>query len=132
MGLANWSQSLAVTAKYCCSLFLRKNASLGEFHNLLVIGWVCCRLAAVKGITYGEDYGLGFCVGTCSEVCQGKPRPTVALDQTSLSVSAVLNVLIVCWKVATNWSTLWNQKLWCGTLFLHKKSWNEEFFRPPV
>ena len=27
--------------KYCCSVFLRKNGSLGEFYRLLVVDWVC-------------------------------------------------------------------------------------------
>ena len=28
--------------------------------------------------------------------------------------------------------TLWNQKLWCGTLFLHKIRWNEQFLKHSI
>ena len=41
-------------AKYCCSVFLRKNYSLGEICSLLMVDWVCYRLATVKEVAYGE------------------------------------------------------------------------------
>ena len=46
----------------------------------------------VKGVALEEDYGLGFCGGTCLEVRQRKPRLVVASDQTKLSVSPIVNV----------------------------------------
>ena len=29
---------------------------------------VCYRFVTVKGVAYGEDFKIGFCGGTCSEV----------------------------------------------------------------
>ena len=39
MGLASLLKSLLFAAKYCCSVFLRKNGSLDEFYSLLVVDW---------------------------------------------------------------------------------------------
>ena len=39
MGLAIWLKSLVFAAKYCCSVSLRKNGSLGKFYSLLVVDW---------------------------------------------------------------------------------------------
>ena len=67
--------------------------------------------------------------GTCLEPWQGKSRLTVASNQIQLSVSTIFNVLMSVekWlltgfllKVAAKCAILWNEKLWCGTLFLHK------------
>ena len=41
--------------KYYCSVFLQKNASLGEFYRHPVVDWVCYRIVTVKGIAHGED-----------------------------------------------------------------------------
>ena len=45
----------------------------------------------VKGNDYGEYYELGFCVETCSEVWQGKPKLVLAPDQAKLSGPTILN-----------------------------------------
>ena len=92
MGFANWLQPLVVDAKYCCSVFLRKSVSLREFYNLLMVGWVCCRFVTVKGVEYGEGYGLGFCGQTYWKVQLGKLRLMVASDRAKLSASALINV----------------------------------------
>ena len=39
MDLANWLLSVVFVAKYCCSVFLRKNVSLGELYCHLVVDW---------------------------------------------------------------------------------------------
>ena len=89
----------------------------------------CCKGVIVEGVSYREDYGLGFCWGTCSEVWKGKPRLAVASNQTKLIVSAIFSVSMSVgkWllpgyllKVAAKCAILWNQKLWCCALFLHK------------
>ena len=46
----------------------------------------------VKVVAHGEDYGLGFYEGKCSDVLQGKRIQAVEADQTKLSVSGILNV----------------------------------------
>ena len=46
----------------------------------------------VERVAYGEDCGLGFCGGNVLEKLQGKPRLTVASNQTKLSVSTIFNV----------------------------------------
>ena len=97
---------------------------------------VCYRFVTVKKVSYGENYGLGFCGETRSEVWQGKSRLTKASDQTKLSASALSNVSMSVEKwirngyllnVATKCVILWNQKLWCDSLFLHKYKTNKEF-----
>ena len=97
---------------------------------------VCYRFVTVKKVSYGENYGLGCCGGTRSEVWQGKSRLTKASDPTKLSASALSNVSISVEKcirngyllnVATKCAILWNQKLWCGSLFLLKYKTNKEF-----
>ena len=97
---------------------------------------VCYRFVTVKKVSYGENYGLGFCGETRSEVWQGKSRLTKASDQTKLSASALSNVSMSVEKwirngyllnVATKCVILWNQKLWCGSLFLLKYKTNKEF-----
>ena len=66
MGLANCLQPLVFVAKYCYSMFLRKNDRLDEFYGLLVVDWsVCYRFVTVNGSAQGGDYGLGFCRGAC-------------------------------------------------------------------
>ena len=62
---------------------LINNGSLGEFYNLLVVDWTCCRLVSVKGAGYGEDYEFEFSGVTCLKVYQGKPRLPVVPDQTN-------------------------------------------------
>ena len=52
------------------------------------------RFATVEGVAYGEDYGLGFCGGTCSEVLLGKPILAVTWNQIKSSLSAILNVSV--------------------------------------
>ena len=37
----------------------------------------------VKAVAYGEDYGLEFYGGMCSDVWQGKPRLALASGQTN-------------------------------------------------
>ena len=73
--------------------------------------------------------GLDSVGRTCLEPWQGKSRLTVASNETQLSVSTIFNVLMSVekWlltgfllKVAAKCAILWNEKLWCGTLFLHK------------
>ena len=54
---------LAFAARYCCSVFLRKNGRLGEFYRLLMADWVCYRFLTVKGVAYGEDYELESVTG---------------------------------------------------------------------
>ena len=39
MDLANWLQSAVFVAKYCRSMFLQKNGSLGERYRHLVVDW---------------------------------------------------------------------------------------------
>ena len=73
MGLANWLQFLVLAVKYPRGVFLRKNGSLRElrhqaFRAFLMTDWVCCRFLTVRGVAHGEDYGLEFYGGTCSEV----------------------------------------------------------------
>ena len=51
---------------------------------------------------YGEDCGLRFCRGTCSEMWQGKPRLLIASDQTKLSVSTILNASMSV-QLVENW-----------------------------
>ena len=82
-----------------------------------------------EGVAFGENYGFGFSGEKYSEVWQRKLRLALASNQTKLSVSVILNgsVSVENWllsgyslKVATNCAILRNQKLWCGTGFLHK------------
>ena len=55
-------------------MFLWKNGTLGDFYSLLVVDWLVCDCRGGVGVrrggggAYGEDYGLGFCGGTCLEV----------------------------------------------------------------
>ena len=81
--LAKTTQDFAT--KYSYNVFLRKNDSWGAFYSLLVIHWVCYRFVNVKGVPYKEDYGLGLCERTCSEVWLGKLRMTMASYLTNLS-----------------------------------------------
>ena len=60
--------TLVFAAKYCYSLFLQKNDSLGAFYSVLVIDWDYYSFLNVKRVAYEEDYGLEFCERTCSKV----------------------------------------------------------------
>ena len=73
--------------------------------------------------------GLDSVGGTCSKKWQGKPRLTVASNQAKLRISTIFIVSMsvekllltgYLLKVAAKCAILWNEKLWCGTLFLHK------------
>ena len=37
---------------------LTENGSLDEFIDFLVADWVCYSFVTVRGVVYGEDYGL--------------------------------------------------------------------------
>ena len=77
--------NLGFPTKYCYSVFLRKNDSLGAFCSILAMDWVCYRFMNVNGVAYEEEYGLEFCERMCSEVWLGKPRMVVASDLTNWS-----------------------------------------------
>ena len=73
--------------------------------------------------------GLDSVGGTCSKSDRGNRDWWFASNQTKLSVSTIFNVSMSVekWlltgyllKVAAKCAILWNEKLWCGTLFLHK------------
>ena len=74
--------------KYCCSVFLQKNGSLGEFHSLLLVHWVCYRFVTVTEIAYGEDYGLELGSGNVLWKVTGKTetdggvRPNQPIDSS--------------------------------------------------
>ena len=41
---------LDFAAKYCCSVVLHKNGSLGHFYSLLVVDWFCSMFTTVKEV----------------------------------------------------------------------------------
>ena len=58
VGLSNWLKSLVLTAKYPYGVSLQENGSLDEFIDFLVADCVCYSFVTVRGVVYGEDYGL--------------------------------------------------------------------------
>ena len=86
----------------------------------------------VKGVAYGEDYGLDFCGVTCSEIWQGKPRLAVASDQTKLSILAILNASMSIEKGLL--TVPFNGIKSCGVVcsFYIKIKWTKQFVRHAV
>ena len=86
------SYKLVKTPSFGCKLpfwhvLPKNNGSLREVKHqgivaFLVLHWVCYRLVTVREVVFGEDYGLEFCEGTCSEVQHGKLR-VPASDQAN-------------------------------------------------
>ena len=101
MGFANSLKSIVLAAKYPCDVLSQKSNSSGELRHqgfiaFLVVDWFCYSLVTLRGVAHGEDYGLEFCGGTCSEVWQGKQWPWFQIkpiDRCYIdSLSTVLNV----------------------------------------
>ena len=61
MGPANWLQPVVFPAKYCCSVFLKKNGSLGEIYSVLVVDVLLVDMFMTLGRDVYGDYELGFC-----------------------------------------------------------------------
>ena len=61
MGPANWLQHVVFPPKYCCSVFLKKNGSLGEFYSVLVVDILLVDMFMIVGKAVYGDYELGFC-----------------------------------------------------------------------
>ena len=86
------SYKLVKTPSFGCKLPLwhvlpENNGSLLEVEHqgivaFLMLHWVCHRFVTVREVVFGEDYGLQFCEGTCSEVQHGKLR-VPASDQAN-------------------------------------------------
>ena len=56
---------------------------------------------AVKGVTYGKEYGLGFFRGTCFEVTR-KTKISGGVRSNQVKRPGYIKCFNVCWKVATN------------------------------
>ena len=121
---------LIIVFSFCCRVLLwrvlTEKCSLGEFYSLLVVEW----FVTAKRVSYGKDYGGGFCGGTRSEVWLRKIQTHEGVRSNQFTRLGFIKCFNVSVKVAakrlltergySKYTILWNQKLWCDTLFLHK------------
>ena len=122
MDLANW---LYIVSSFCCKVLL---------YCVLTEKWqlkwtsqpfggrqVYYRFVTLKGVwrrLWAQILSgnmLGNVTGKTETADSVRSNQVKCLDNIKC-----FNVSSVSWKLVTYNSILWNQKLWCGTLFLHK------------
>ena len=105
MGLANWLQSL-VLPQYCCSVYFRKNGSLGDFYSLLVVDWSVTQVFDCRrGYIWRRPWGCILCGNVLGSVT-GKTETVGGIKSNQVKRLNYIHCFNVSWKVATNWKLL--------------------------